>query len=258
MLRLLRSEDLTQCLELSREASWNQTLADWARLLQLAPAGCFAIEHDQQVVATATLVVYSAELAWIGMVLVRTSHRGRGFARHLLQHALAEASRLGVRCVKLDATDEGEPVYRKLGFVVECEVSRWQATAAPLAPSTTQYPLNFAEDAQCFGVDRSALLHSLREAGHLATQDGSFALYRPGDRAAYFGPALVQSEAAGDELIHRFTALHPQQLLYWDSFSDRTAMAGFQPVRHLRRMRLGHEVAVQTRRQFALAGFEWG
>ena len=40
-LRLLNSGDLTEAVELSAAAGWNQTEEDWSMLTELAPGGCF-------------------------------------------------------------------------------------------------------------------------------------------------------------------------------------------------------------------------
>ena len=53
--RNLEINDLPAALELSTLAGWNQTADDWRLLLELAPSGCFGIEVDGRVVATATL-----------------------------------------------------------------------------------------------------------------------------------------------------------------------------------------------------------
>src|SRR5438445_6279395 len=124
-LRLLNSRDLASAFELSTAAGWNQTVEDWAMLIELAPEGCFGIEADGWLVSTTTLVRYGQRLAWIGMVLTNAEYRGRGFARRLLAEALDRADSMGVETVKLDATDQGRPLYEKLGFEPEQAVERW-------------------------------------------------------------------------------------------------------------------------------------
>src|SRR5579863_3423197 len=123
--RCLTPADLPGAVDLSTLAGWNQTADDWAMLLDLAPQSCFLIEVEGRVAATCTLVCYGVRLAWLGMVLTRPEHRGRGFARALVQTALDFADRRGVRSVLLDATDMGRPVYRKLGFRDQQDIERW-------------------------------------------------------------------------------------------------------------------------------------
>ena len=125
ILRLLNVSDIPAAVQLSAEAGWNQTGEDWRTLIVLAPEGCLAIEVDGELAATTTLLCYGRRLAWIGMVLTKLQHRGRGFARRLLTQALAQADQMGIETVKLDATDQGKPIYEKLGFRSEQAVERW-------------------------------------------------------------------------------------------------------------------------------------
>src|ERR1700734_2678429 len=132
-IRLLAPSDVPPAFELSQAVGWGQTPSDWSLAIEMNPAGCFAVECDEVVVATTTSIRYGAELAWIGMVLTHPEFRGRGYARTLMQRALDHLSDVGT--VKLDATEFGEPLYRQLGFVEECFIERWrgQAQASPVS-----------------------------------------------------------------------------------------------------------------------------
>ena len=59
------------------------------------------------------------------MVLTHPEHRGRGYARLLMETVLGELKRRGVVAVKLDGTAMGRPLYLSLGFADECAVERW-------------------------------------------------------------------------------------------------------------------------------------
>ena len=83
-IRYLRETDLADCMRLKEAAGWNQTLADWQALLRCAPLGCFGMESDEKVVATATAVVHE-DVGWVGMVLTDPLYRGRGFATALMK-----------------------------------------------------------------------------------------------------------------------------------------------------------------------------
>src|SRR3984893_13956885 len=124
-LRLLDTKDLIGAMELSRLAGWNQAQDDWEMMLRLDPLGCFAIEADDRIAATTTLLCYGNRLAWIGMVLTRPEYRRRGFARCLMESALKRAADLKIQSIKLDATLQGQPLYEKLGFKKLTIVQRW-------------------------------------------------------------------------------------------------------------------------------------
>jgi len=108
-IRLLFESDIPAAMRLKEAAGWNQTEADWGRLLKLEPNGCFAAVENGQLVGTTTTTTYKEDLAWIGMVLVDPQHRRRGIATLLVETALAYLDgKVGV--IKLDATAEGSPV----------------------------------------------------------------------------------------------------------------------------------------------------
>ena len=74
ILRRLVASDIPAAAELSEQAGWNQTPDDWRMLIDLAPEGCLAIEVGGELAATTTLLGYGRRLAWIGMVLTKTSY----------------------------------------------------------------------------------------------------------------------------------------------------------------------------------------
>src|SRR5215475_5872609 len=169
-LRLLELDDIPQAWNLSRLAGWNQTEEDWQLLLELAPAGCWCVECDRAVVATATLLPYGKRLGFIGMVLTHPDYRRRGYARQLLLELLAGASASGIETLKLDATEAGEPLYRTLGFHRDRAIERWCRAGSPLTtPAIGAAASDLAPwldvDRHAFGADRCALVRKLAERG---------------------------------------------------------------------------------------------
>lgn len=57
-IRHLTTADVPAALELVKQAGWNQVSADWHRLLDLEPDGCFGGYVDGDLVATTTLCTY--------------------------------------------------------------------------------------------------------------------------------------------------------------------------------------------------------
>lgn len=128
-VRRMTCEDIAAGMGLVRAAGWNQTEADWKRFLEIGPAGCFVAEAEGEVCGTAATIVYGNQLAWIGMVLVSPSQRGRGIGTELLKLALGYLDSQGPLTIKLDATPQGRPIYERLGFEPECEIERWTLSA---------------------------------------------------------------------------------------------------------------------------------
>ena len=122
--RDLTIDDVPAGLGLCRHAGWNQLAADWQLFLNLSPHGCRAAVQGGRVVGTVTTVNYENRFAWIGMVLVDPQFRGRGIGTRLLEESLKILRNIG--CARLDATPQGRPVYQRLAFVDEYELSRMQ------------------------------------------------------------------------------------------------------------------------------------
>ena len=276
---------MPRALALSRAAGWNQTPADWALVIEMNPEGCFGLECDGQLAATTSTIRYGTNLAWVGMVLTHPEYRGRGFARTLMERALDHLS--DVRTVKLDATEMGGPLYKKLGFVDECATERWiRPAGAPCemdlvsgnvpparmlthggsieprpSGSGQTGKLRFRDDSDsfldevAFGADRGALLHRLAQFEG-SSAEHAFAL----GRADRFGPCVSRSREAAEQLALWFLARHPNEELLWDLFPENNLAAslGFTLSRRLTRMTRGHTLTGDNSLIYAGAGFEFG
>lgn len=276
MIRLMTAQDTPAGMRLKEAAGWNQTTRDWANLLAIEPQGCWVYEVDGVVAGSTTAVLYGQELAWIGMVLVLPEYRGRGIARQLMQHALRYLDDRGVRCVKLDATDMGKPLYEQLGFVDEAVIERWAGIcdahdadgSAPGPDRIVDTAAIAATDRAAFGADRSRLLRRLLEVfPHDAVRlPGGYVMGRPGSNAHFLGPCVADHPADARRLIAHVLARHAATLLFWDLLPDNeeaVALArsfGFEPRRKLWRMlRTSADCPSGNVQQvFGAAGFEYG
>ena len=215
-VRLLRKTDVPSICELCAGAGWNQTPEDWERMMDLEPLGCFGIEQDGRIVATTTLLTYGQELAWVGMVLTHVDYQRRGYARQLVIAALELACSRKIRCVKLDATDQGRPLYASLGFEDEQPIQRWfghpEVDARTEAAAVGQSAL-LQLDRAAFGTDRSRFLDTL---GRPVITEGAFAMHRPGARASHLGPCTASSAESAAKVIRAFWRPHPETPWLWD------------------------------------------
>jgi GNAT superfamily N-acetyltransferase len=270
--RILTPSDIPDCMRLKDSAGWNQTVQDWRNVMALAPEGCLGIEVDGAVVATTTAVCFGQELGWIGMVLTDAAHRGRGYARCLLQEALAQLTARRVRWIKLDATDMGRPLYEQLGFRTEGLIERWlrpPRAAPPPRNAPGPFRLDRALDREAFGADRSELLKVLAKIEAATINGDAYAMGRPGSNARYFGPCVSRSSEHARDLLSSFLARYQQEPVYWDILSvnseavDLAREHGFEKVRALSRMSLsvvadGPRLDNRDELVFAAAGFEYG
>ena len=214
----MRPADLDGARRLSDQAGWNQTAADWARLLAWEPDGCVLLEAGGDVVGTVTTTRYGRDLAWIGMLLVEQGRRRQGLARRLLAEALARLRADGVGAALLDATPLGRPLYEQLGFREVAGLERRQGIGAPApagaaAPAVRtlrpgDLPALASLDGAAFGAPRGRILRDLAAApGALGYVTGAgdridgYALVRPGAHHWYIGPLVARSPAAAAALL---------------------------------------------------------
>jgi GNAT superfamily N-acetyltransferase len=267
-LRLLQAQDIPSALELSAEAGWNQTADDWRMLIDLAPESCLAIEVDGELATTTTLLCYGKRLAWMGMVLTRIKFRGQGLATHVLSEALKLADRMNIETVKLDATDQGQPLYEKLGFRSEQPVERWvRAGTGSAIEFDAQSKLLSAEqlsaDQEAFGADRAPFLQKLARRNLPMVVGNSYLLARSGSRTSYLGPCISADADIARSLIHR-SAQSTAAAISWDLLKQNPnaeAIAkdlGFTPQRYLTRMVRGKGLRGRQQSVYALGGFEFG
>jgi GNAT superfamily N-acetyltransferase len=266
-LRKLRADDIPAAFQLSEQVGWNQTEADWRMLLELRPDGCLGVEIDGHLVATTTLFVYEPRLAWIGMVLTRPDYRRRGLARQLLRYCLEQADKMGIETVKLDATDQGRPLYEKFGFCPEQEIQRWtrsgEGEIPPAAGGMPDWKAAHCSDSLAFGADRSFMLDRLAQLNPPVSMAESYLFSRPGRVTAYLGPCVSDNPKTARRLIERCVQ-NTKCGWSWDLFpSNRDALAiakdlGFFPQRHLVRMARGKELHDKKNAIYAIAGFELG
>jgi len=247
-VRLLNGADVPQAAGLSTAAGWNQTEEDWRMMLDLAPDSCFALDCGGMLAATATLTRCAGRPAWIGMVLTSPAWRRRGLARQLMEHTLAWADARSIATVKLDATDQGQPLYRGLGFVPEQPVERWRGQGTG-RPGTSVSP-----------ADRAALKQFLT-CGH---PPADVLLWRDGRLASYLGPCRARTPERAREQITTLLARSAGPW-FWDLLpgnADAVQLArdlGFRPERRLLRMRrgpAGEDGDLSS--TYAIAGFEFG
>lgn len=284
MLRIRRLElsDIGFAMRMVEAAGWNQLPADWERLIRVGPQGCFLAEWDGQPAGTATATAYGTDCAWIGMVLVDPARRKLGIGGALIRHCLEHLEAAGVRSVKLDATDQGRPVYLKQGFVDEYGTLRHAGElrlrgyrqeryrTEPLAAD--HYAAVRAMDRIAFGADRWRLLETLSQAQPalaLAALEGArlagYGFARPGRLSGYIGPIVAGEMDAAKTLAAELASRLPQKSVLLDTtaldagWCDWLAASGLAVQRRLTRMYRGkNESPGTTGLVHALSAFETG
>lgn len=273
----LTDDDLAAARQLSTQSGWNQTEADWRRLLSLLPETCFAGRVDGNLVATSTLAIHGTKIGWIGMVLVDEAHRRRGYGSAIFERALEAALDRNLEIIGLDATDAGCAVYRQYGFVEVGKIDRWASTLrvrdvnadVTTVREQTEVSEVISFDRRFGGGDRRALLEHLLDSsgvtGLLRRRDGElrgYAIVRPGRTRPQVGPVVALDYGDVEALLSAVAKRVDDAIIDVhrdEKISSVLERYGLDVQRQLRRMT--HEEPQRVLDGDAIvagAGFEWG
>jgi hypothetical protein len=170
--------------------------------------------------------------------------------------------------VKLDATEQGRPLYEKLGFRFEQPVERWvrPGEGSMLAFDTKPNSLSHEQlsaDEEAFGSERTQFLQKLVERNRPLVAGKSYLLVRSGSRTGYLGPCVSTDAKVALSLIEgcvqKTTAAISWDLLKQNREAEVIAKdLGFTPQRCLTRMVRGRNLRGREESIYALGGFEFG
>jgi GNAT superfamily N-acetyltransferase len=264
----LGADDARAGLLLSEEARWNQNEADWRFFL--TEGTVFGIrDGDGRLIATAALLPYTSNNAWISMVLVTANWRRRGLATKLLDACLDAAAKRGLTSW-LDATPAGATVYGPLGFKPTLELRRLRfagaarAAAPKLAPDGDLGEI-IARDRRAMGFDRSALLRELsgRSGSQLVSHGSALGLIRDGRTARHIGPLFAADTASATALVEKIVQSETSPILIdvvseHNEFLKNLTNSGWTIERPFQRMRFGLATIEAMELPFAVAGPEYG
>jgi GNAT superfamily N-acetyltransferase len=264
----LDASDAPAGLVLSTEAHWNQNEADWRFFLTQGIV--FGVrDKNGLLIASAALLPYASNQAWISMVLVTANWRRRGLATRLVDACLDAATKLGLTSW-LDATPAGASVYGPLGFVPDLQLRRLRREpaeptriAAELAPCD---PAEFvSRDTEAMGFDRSTLLNELagRAGSRLLSNGEATALVRDGRATRHIGPLFADNAESALALVDQIVRDEARPVLIdaiasRREFLDGLTASGWTIERPFQRMRFGRATTSPKNSAFAVAGPEYG
>jgi GNAT superfamily N-acetyltransferase len=265
----LGADDAHEGLLLSTEAHWNQNEADWRFFLTKGTV--FGIRDGDHLIATAALLPYTSNNAWISMVLVTQNWRRRGLATRLLDACLEAAAKQGLT-TWLDATPAGATVYGPLGFMPTLELRRLRFSGSTSFSMTKPKPAPnsrlddlIARDGRAMAFDRSALLRELgaRSGSQLISHGGAMALIRDGRAARHIGPLFANDAGSATALIETIAQSETAPILVdvvseHGEFLKNLTSSGWTIERPFQRMRFGRAAIQNAEPPFAVAGPEYG
>jgi predicted N-acetyltransferase YhbS len=220
----MQASHLPDAAQLSRAAGWPHRTEDWA-LVHGISNGVVALA-DNKLVATA-LATSFGPVAMANLIIVDSSLRSRGLGREITQRAMAT---LDSACWQLVATQNGLPLYEKLGFRPLGEIAQHQGEISELSPigpaiwgSAEDLPAIIELDYQALQMNRHRLFHALSSQARFAVIRGAdsavsgFAVLREFGRGRVIGPVVASNLDEAKSLLSLALAEHPGELLRVDT-----------------------------------------
>ena len=125
-LREMGAADVAPAHLLSQKIQWPHRLEDWQQAWSLGGGVIAEVEGD--VVGCALRWLWGDQRATLGLVIVAEQCRGQGIARAMLQQMIAPLPDYQLHLV---ATDQGKPLYQKLGFIDQGLLAQHQCREMP-------------------------------------------------------------------------------------------------------------------------------
>lgn len=230
----LQDRHLQQAFALTQHLKWPHRLADWQQALQLGEG--IAVEQDGELLGTTIFWRWGEDYASIGLVIVADQAQGKGIGKQLMQTAL---HKLEGRNARLHATEMGQPLYEKLGFVacghIEQHQCRELAEVIPLLPEQGQLlrpacrddlALMTTLDRQAHGQYRPQLIDTLFDSAErilLLEEQGTvqgFACLRRFGHGYSVGPVICRDLPRAKVLISALLAGLQGQFVRLDTRSE--------------------------------------
>ncbi|RWS43061.1 GNAT family N-acetyltransferase [Bacillus mycoides] len=118
----LGENNISCLISLSERIGWDYSLEEIDTILSSGIV--YGMRNEKgEVIASAAIILYEGALASIGMVIVHPDYKGRGIGKTITDSCVKSVSTHTP--IMLIATDEGKPLYEKLGFRTVSYVSKY-------------------------------------------------------------------------------------------------------------------------------------
>lgn len=205
-VRVMQRADIDFAIEMTTIENWGNVPADFERLLDLSPKGCFVAATGGRNVGMITTTCHG-KFAFLGSLIVRQELRGRGIGALLMKEAMEYLAREGVKTMELDGVFEALPLYRRCGFCDKYLSLRFRGRARGQKRSARRYRKSDFDSILMLDV-RSTGLHREQMLARFLHEFGP-STYVTGEREieAY---AVAREVAAGAMLVGPMVATRPQ------------------------------------------------
>ena len=233
------------------------------RELELAPETCLVAISGGAIVGMVCAVQYD-RLSYIGPMAVSPEFQGNGIGRLLFERLVETLESRGCWTMMLDATEAGEPLYRKFGFVEWARTLDMGRKAGPgivVLPAADDLGRILEIDETLFGANRAPVFKRFleREGAALYSQASAYLLAQ----SKVLGPFVGLSPRAAASVLDRALQAGAVASRVLAPVENREAEPlllerGFEVQREVKHMRRGRAVEMRRDLMYGLASFALG
>jgi predicted N-acetyltransferase YhbS len=207
-IRPMVPEDEGFFLELIGLTGWGNTAADFRRMLQYEPGGCFLASRDGVDVGMVNSTCYGS-VGWIGNLVVTPGQRGGGIGAALMRRGMEHLTDSGAASIRLDAVEKAIPLYERLGFKAQYPSLRFKGLGMSFdVPDVEEMHVPHLEgvlnlDAIYFGANRERMLRRVLgdfpEYCFVACEEGvvrGYIMAKRGESNVRIGPWVCEPSKA--------------------------------------------------------------
>ncbi|MCW9130312.1 GNAT family N-acetyltransferase [Bacillus paramycoides] len=251
VVKRLGENNIPCLIRLSEVVGWDYNLEEIETILN---AGIiYGVQNEQgEIIASAAIILYGGALASIGMVIVHPDYKGRGIGKMITEACIGSVSEKTP--IMLIATDEGKPLYEKLGFQVVSYVSKYICSAYNASNKyigTEDFIMNYEEydleevikiDEDAFGTNREEFLKCriIQSEQCIVIKDiqqnvlgYGMSIQTPENKI--IGPVVAKNDAMAMRIVHYLAREHNGKLRIdvpegKENFMKELEITGFQKV----------------------------
>lgn len=247
----LRKEDINDIVALSSYIGWDYNREEVETIFNSGIV--YGVWNERKkLIASAAIILYGEALASIGMVIVHPDYKGRGIGKAITSSCMNSVS--AQTSIMLIATDEGKPLYKKLGFRVVSYVSKYICNSYNTnykCAEDEEYMMGYKEedleriikiDEGAFGISRNEFLKQriMQSEQCVVVKDTKenvvgygISIQTPENKI--IGPIVAKNDAMAMRIVHALARGHDGRLRMdvpkgKDDFLKELEIAGFQKV----------------------------
>ncbi|MED2185419.1 GNAT family N-acetyltransferase [Bacillus wiedmannii] len=245
----LRKENIGDIVVLSSYIGWDYNREEIETIFDSGIV--YGVWNERKkLIASAAIILYGEALASIGMVIVHPDYKGRGIGKVITNSCMNSVS--ARTPIMLIATDEGKPLYKKIGFRVVSYVSKYicnSYNANHKCAEAEEYMIGYKEedlegiikiDEGAFGTSRNEFLKQriMQSDQCVVVKDTKenvvgygISIQTPENKI--IGPIVAKNDAMAMRIVHALARGHNGKLRMdvpegKDNFLKELEIAGFK------------------------------